>query len=356
MALEKIGPNQWRIKVCVRVAGKPFPVQKQERYEGTKTEAEARRVEIIKKLRDGAPAGSLTHQTIKNLSEAIALFAEKRGPFSASHERKIRYLMQEIGHVELIMVPERFEAWLRVLRGTKARFRQTRSNASLNRYVEIVRAVFGLLTELEVISKNPITKARFPKLEEKPRDRYLNHEERLRLFNAIQQYRPYILPIVEYMSLVPCRKSELITARREQYNQFTKTIYIPDSKADIPIYKPVPDSMVEYFRSIPADCPWLFYWQDEKGAYRQLGTLQKPWTFCLKMAGLLNVRIHDLRHIAASDLYEAGNPERQIMDIAGWKTPMLSNYRHKDGLKSAQAIRFSAMVPETAKKAIPAIM
>jgi hypothetical protein len=34
-----------------------------------------------------------------------------------------------------------------------------------------------------------------------------------------------------------------------------------------------------------------------------------------------------------------------IMDIAGWKTPMLSNYRHKDTLKSAQAIRLTHLKP-----------
>jgi integrase len=341
MALKKIGPNQWAIKVSVRVPGKPYPVSKSERFSGTKTEAEARKAEIIKLLRSDLSSCSLTHQALKNLSDAISLYKEKRGPFSPSHERKIDFLHRELGHINLVMLPDRFEAWLRVLRSTKARFRDGRSAASINRHIEIIQAVFGLLVKLERIERNPISKARFPKAEEKPRDRYLSQEERLRLFNAIREHRPFLLPIIEYMMLVPCRKSELTAARREQYNAFTNTVYIPDSKADIPIYKPVPESMKEYFRSIPADCPWLFYWQEKTGRYRQWGTLQKPWAFCLKKAKLSNVRIHDLRHCAASDLYEAGNPERMIMDIAGWKTPMLSNYRHKDTLKSAQAIRFN---------------
>jgi integrase len=48
--------------------------------------------------------------------------------------------------------------------------------------------------------------------------------------------------------------------------------------------------------------------------------------------------MHDCRHIAATDLYIAGIPERQIMDIAGWKTTMLTTYRHADSLRSAQDI------------------
>jgi integrase len=71
-----------------------------------------------------------------------------------------------------------------------------------------------------------------------------------------------------------------------------------------------------------------------------LFSIYSAWAFCLKQTNTPNFHVHDLRHIAASDLYEAGNAERMIMDVAGWKTPMLSTYRHKDSFRSAQAIQF----------------
>lgn len=347
MGIKKTGLNKWCIKVSVRVKQGVEPVKKQETFKGTKTEAQLREADIIKQIRaNKGSESSLTPQTIRTFKEAIELFKEKRGPFSAPHTRKIDFLSQELGHNELAAMPDRFEAYLRALKAVPAKGRGKRSNASLNRYTEIVRAVFGLLLDLEHIEKNPITKARFPKLEEKARDRYLNHEERLRLVNAIRKHRAYLLPIIQYMLLVPCRKSELTEACREQYNQFTGTILIPDSKADIPIYKPVPAEMVDYFNSIPSDCPYLFFYTDKDGNYKKLGSLQKPWAYCLKKAELQNVRIHDLRHISATDLYEAGNPERMIMDIAGWKTAMLSQYRHKDSFRSAQNIQFKKPEPK----------
>lgn len=347
MALEKMGPNTWKIKISVRVAGLDNPIKKQEVFAGTKTEAEERRIELIKTIR-GQKTGSLTapQQKITNFTELVDLFKEKRGPFSPSHERKVNFLKRELGHIQIIEFPDRFESYLKLLKHTKPKHKlNQRSNHSLNRLVEIVRAAFGLAVELEYIEKNPITKARFPKLEEKPRDRYLTEDERQKLLNAILKHRPYILPIIQYMLLVPCRKTELTSAKREQYNQSTRTIYVPDSKADIPIYKPVPEEMRSYFDSIPADCPFLFYRKDETG-YHALGTLQKPWAYCLKKAEIKNVRMHDLRHISATDLYEAENPERMIMDIAGWKTPMLSQYRHKDSFRSAQNIQFRKPKPE----------
>lgn len=335
MALNKIGPNLWQIKVSVRVPGQDNPTKKREQFTGTKTEAEARTVDLIRAIKNSC---SLTPQTISTFSEALILFREKRGPFSPTHCRKVDFIDNELGHILLAQLPDRFEQYLRILKSTPVRGKK-RSNASTNRHIEIVRAVFGLLVDLEIIVKNPITKFRFPKGEEKARDRYLNDDERLRVINAIREHRPYILPIIQYMLLVPCRKMELVAAKKDQYNPFTATIYIPDSKADIPIYKPVPDEMKDYFNSIPSVCPWLFFRHDVDG-YHSVGTMQKPWVYCLKKAGVQNARMHDLRHISATDLYQAGNPERMIMDIAGWKTPMLSTYRHKDSFKSAQNIQF----------------
>ena len=190
------------------------------------------------------------------------------------------------------------------------------------------------------MSENPISKTRFPKLKEKARDRYLTEDERMRLFNVARQHAPYIVPILQYAMLVPCRLSELVNLRRENYDTFTNTLFIPDSKAGIPIHKQIPEEMKEYFRSIPTGCPWIFYRKDENRQYHQLKVFRRTFRTCLRKAEIHNFKFHDTRHISASDLYAAGNSERAIMDIAGWKTPMLTTYRHKDSLQSAIGIHF----------------
>lgn len=336
MALSKISPNRWRIKISVRLPGTCEIAKKQETFTGTKQEAELRQSEIIKGLREGSSLK--VSRSISTFSDVLSIYTEKRNKKSAPDLCRIKKLNDDLGHLTFEQFPDRFERYLKELRVTRTYRGKFPSETTINRIIEMVRAAFNLMVELDIIEKNPISKARFPKAEEKPRDRYLNHEERLRLLNAIRQHRPYILPFVEYSIAVPCRKSELVTAMREQYNQFTNTVYIPDSKAGIPITKPIPASMVDYFRSIPTDCPFLFYRTDENGNYHALGDFKKAWKYCCTKAGLQNVRVHDLRHVAASDLYSSGIPERVIMDVAGWKTPMLSTYRHRDSLKSAQSI------------------
>jgi len=338
--IKKISTNLWQIKVSVRVSGKVEPVKKQERFIGTKTEAECRQAEIIGQFKE---CGSLAYSpVISTFKEAADLYITKliaEDRFSAGWRGWVEFVVGQLGHLPLDVVPDHFAAW--TLNRARTLYRgKRRAAATLNRPVQVVRAVFNHLLALEYIEHNPITKIRFPKYKEKPRDRTLTQEERLRLMNAIRKRRPEMIPLIQYMLLVPCRVSELLKARREQYNPFTNTIYIPDSKAKIPINKPVPEGMTEYFRSIPDDCPWLFYWKDGRGNYRRFVSIQHAWQDSLKIAGLTDVRVHDLRHISASDLYEAGNPERMINGIAGWKTNMLKDYWHKDSLRDAQSIQF----------------
>lgn len=338
MSTKKIGPKLWQIKISVRVPGRDNPVKKQEQFTGTKTEANLRESEMIKIIKDSCGSRSLTYTPIRNFEHILSLHVDKlesKNKISHSHRKKILFVKKELGPMSIIGFSDRFEKYIKQFKATNTTHHTERSAASTNRIISIVRAAFNTAIALELIDKNPITKARFPQGEESARDRYLTHEERIKLLSAIHVHRPYILPFVQYSLLVPSRKSELVKAKRGQYNRSTETIYVPTSKAKIPVYKPVPKDMKEYFKNIPEECPYLFYRKDSKGKYRSLGDFRKAWSYCLSKAELTDVTVHDLRHISATDLYAAGIPEREIMDIAGWKTPMLTTYRHKNSLKTA---------------------
>jgi integrase len=256
----------------------------------------------------------------------------------------VKFIRRELGHIRLEAFADQFEAYRRNLLNTPTAFGKPRGPASVNRYTEIVCATFNHLVGLGAIDRNPITKARFPRMKEKPRDRYLSQEERLRLLSAIREHRPFILPIVQYMMSVPCRVSELTSARKLQYSPLSKTIYIPTSKNGKPIYKPIPEEMLSYFNGIPDGCEWLFYKEDGNGYHPLTYSLRKAWEYCRKKAGIPDYRIHDLRHKAVTDLYHAGNSVRLIMAVAGWSTDMLNTYYNPEGLPLAQGTVFGAVV------------
>lgn len=336
--IKKLESGKYKVRVSVFDPKKGYAVNRERTVSGNLAQAKEKEVELRSQLKHSCSFKGFG--SVSTFSEAIELYRErlrKKGNLSVHHSRRFDLVQKELGHLALNAVPDHFKQYLLYLERTPPEGRAVRGPASLNRRIEIVRAVFNHLVRMEILDKNPISENRFPKLKEKPRDRYLNQDEQLRLLNAIHEHRPYIEPIVRYMLRIPCRISELTEAKRDQYNSFNGTIYIPDSKAGIPIYKPVLE-MKPYFDSVPAECPYLFYWIDDKKNYRKFNNIRKPFQFCVKKAGLNNLRVHDLRHIAATELYESGIPEREIMDVAGWKTPMLSTYRHKDSLSTAQKL------------------
>jgi len=355
MALKKIGSNRYRVTVSVRDKTKGYPISKQVTVTGNLAAAKLTESDLIRELK----ARTLTSAYASTFGEAVDLYVgqlRERGRLSVTHKAAIGYVQRELGHIRLELFTERFEAYRKYLMTTPTARGILRKGSTINRIVNIVRAVFNHLVNLELIDRNPISKVRFPKLEEHSRDRLLTPEERLKLFSAIRDCRPHILPIVQYMIQVPCRVSELVTAAREQYNPFTQTIYIPDSKAGIPIHKPIPPDMAEYFRSIPADSPYLFYRKSANG-YRPLTGLPRAWAACLSHAGIADYHIHDLRHEAVTRLYELGNSERAIADVAGWTRPnMLDVYRHRDCQRSAQRMVFDVKLPEASPVSVAVAM
>jgi integrase len=53
--------------------------------------------------------------------------------------------------------------------------------------------------------------------------------------------------------------------------------------------------------------------------YVPLGDFDRAMRRCLKLAGLKDAHFHDTRHNAATELLNAGTPERALCQIAGWK-------------------------------------
>jgi len=342
MAPKNLGTNKWRIKVSVLDKMKGYPVGKQETFKGTRAEATIREAELLKELK--ARCSLTTQQQASTFKDLIAMYLQKiesRGRCSLGYRQMVELVGRQLGHLRLESFADHFAVFCQNLAHTPTVRGTPHTPGSINRHKAVVRAVFQHAVNLEILSKNPITQVKFPTFRVKPRDRVLTDEEWQRLINTIREHRPDILPIVEYMAMVPCRKMELVSAKREQYDPIEKNIYIPDSKAGIPIYKPVPDNMLDYFNNIPVDCPWLFYQEFEPKKYRPLNCLRYAWVDCCSKAGIEDYRIHDIRHWAVTKLLMAGNTERDVASVAGWKdTTMIKVYYLSDGRRSARSIKF----------------
>ncbi|MBN1981526.1 MAG: site-specific integrase [Chitinivibrionales bacterium] len=339
--IKSIGENLWFLDVRLIRQGKQY--RRRERVAGSMRKAETRYRQIYRDLEDSADycaaQGSLT--SFVTFGECLGYYLERKN----ADDRSMHYfqtLNKELGGISMADLRDVFDQFLLRLRKTVTKQSPCYSIATCNRYLAWAKASINFCIKRgKLAGENPLKS--ISKGREIPRDFVLNTDEQQRLISVLNDRFPYLVPIVTYIIQVPCRRTEIVNARRENYDQINQVIRISNgtTKTDEGVYKPIPPNMIEYFKSLPSDCPYLFY-RIKKGTYVSIGDFRRAWKTALKRADLpTTIRPHDLRHIAATAMIANGNSERQVMQVAGWRSPMLSTYYHRDGLNAAKTVSFS---------------
>jgi len=316
------------IKVEMQRNGKSY--RKQETFTGSKRNAERRGSEIVWALEDQAEAdqqartGSLTY-----FKQCIDFYAS-RNEIKGGDQSYFNRLKTDLGEKLIDEMPEALERFMNQLSRQITRKGTPYANGTKNRFQAWTRAILNYACDWGKIEKNPIKQIQ--KFKETPRDKSLSDDQATKLFKAINDHRPYLKPIVLYALQIPCRVSELTNASRFDVNLKDNYLRIRSgtTKNGNGINKPIPPNMDEYFRSIPIQCPWVFY-REANGEFHQLKNFNKAWRFVCDIAELGDFRFHDLRHFSATNLHNGGMPIRQLMEIAGWKTDMMTTYHHQNG-------------------------
>ncbi len=335
--------NSFLIKVELQRNSERY--RKQFTFHGTKTDAKKRGKEIVLELERQAESDEqVAGSSLKYFNELVDFYVLHKSP-KRGDITYIKRLQEVLGSRELTALPEAFDQFILLLSRSRTFRGKPYSAATRNRYRSWYSAVLNFAYEQGVIETNPMVR-KLRKEKEIPRDLSLTDEEVGRLFEAIDTYRPYLRPIVMFLLQIPCRKAELLNARRTDIDTGAGYLRIRSGKTKNGqgINKPIPPNLDEYFRKIPAECPWVFY-RVKDGVYYPLKSIDDAWRFCRAKAGLDEFRIHDTRHFSATKMINNGVAERVVMDVASWKTNMLSLYYHRCGTQTVNAVR--AMLEET---------
>ena len=340
MSMKQIKPNLWFLNVRVWKEGKEY--RKREELQGGKKAAEARCWEIRKDLLERAEKEprSLTITTFKHVID----YYLQRNTIDKDSKYYFNRLKDDLGNVLIADLQERFDKYLMILRQSKRMYTTRRlSNNTINRYIAWSKAAVNYSVRAGLIEKNPLE--HFQKLPTQPRDRMLTADEKKKLIDAVKSEAPHIYPIILYSLLVPSRCGELVSLKRTDYNMVTNTFHIPGerTKNKRPCIKPVPDSLVEYMRSVPVVSDFLFFRTVGKKRnlrYLALGNFRKSFLKCLKKAEIENYRFHDQRRVAYTDALLAGNAPHIVMQVSGHKTDMSKVYFGRNELLAAKMFSF----------------
>lgn len=338
MSMKQIKPDLWLLDVRVYKGSKQY--RKRQKIQGGRKAAEARFYEIRKELRALAEdeKRSLTYMTFKHILD----YYLERNPVDKGSETYFNRLKNNLGSVQISDLQERFDRYLLLLRQSKGKLTgRPLTNNTINRIIAWSKAAANFALVAGVIEKNPLQ--HFQKLPTQPRDRMLNDDEKEKLIETVKAEAPHILPIVLFSLLVPCRRGELTTLKRTDYNMVTNTIHIPAERTKMkrPCIKPVPACLVDYMRNVPAKSEYLFY-RHVSGQYLSIGNFRKSWKKCLASAGIENYRFHDQRRGAYTDLLLAGNAPHTVMQVSGHATDMSKVYFGRNELLAAKSLNFGS--------------
>lgn len=170
------------------------------------------------------------------------------------------------------------------------------------------------------------------------RERFLSAEEAARLrVHVAKSKNPQLQHIVGLLLLTGARLRELLDARWENVDLERRSWLIPTSKTGKPRHVPLPAAAVAIVEALPRykDCPWLVPNPDTLKPYV---SIKHGWQEAIRRAKLPGLRLHDLRHSAASfmvnsgvDLFAVG----KVLGHASYQSTQRYSHLASDTLRAA---------------------
>lgn len=190
-----------------------------------------------------------------------------------------------------------------------------------NRAVAMLSKMLNLAEDWGLRSMGSNPARRIKKFREEERKRYLSPDEQIRLgcvlamLEADGSETPHVIAAFRLLILTGCRLGEIRTL---QWDFVTAHhLELPDSKTGRRRI-PLPREAYEILESLPrrAGNPYVILGDTEHGP---IINLQKPWRRIRQLAGIPDVRIHDLRHTYASVAVQSGIDPFLLKEILGHK-------------------------------------
>ena len=213
---------------------------------------------------------------------------------------------------------------------------QGKSASTVKKYLGLIsRAINKGRREMDVpLNYNPVAIIEKPK-EGSGRDRILSEEEYEQLLHvASQSPKHWLQDIIIFAEQTLMRQGEILNVKRIDVNYQKHTLYIGDTKNDVPRTIGISHKAMEVVRKQPPNINGILF------NIRTRHELDYWFTKAVKEAGIIDFKFHDLRHMGASRLAESGWNTQELLAQGGWlDVRMLTRYVKIKGEHLAQKMR-----------------
>jgi integrase len=229
------------------------------------------------------------------------------------------------------------------------------SHTTVNRQVEILRAMLAKAVKWGLLAKNPATQVQDYD-EDNTRERFLSTAEIGVLLRATKQSDSPILRPVVYLALqTGMRKAEMLNLRWSDVNFEANKILVRETKSGQPRQVPMSRRARWLFHKLAARAPlseWVFESRRQDGTPGPTGDIKTAWTKVLLRAKIREFRFHDLRHTFASHFAMRRGDLYALAEILGHSNPKitLDRYAHlSPEFIQAQGVVIDAMYSNLAR-------
>jgi integrase len=231
--------------------------------------------------------------------------------------------------------------------------------SSINQCRTILCSVFNYAIRFEKYDKNPVSVV--PQEKEPPgRDRFPEPEEIVAMIRVCEENDdPELKAFLILAPTTGMRKGEILSRKWSDIDldSGNPCIYVRQTKNDEPKRIQLPDMAVTALRALPSYGHHEYVFPAKPNP-RFKGNFKRPhaWDFgkrfrrVAKLAGVDALRIHDLRHFAASTLTGAGIEDNIIGLLTGHKSRELRRYQHlREALKRKTVDLIAGVLKEAEK-------
>ena len=209
--------------------------------------------------------------------------------------------------------------------------------SSINQCRTILCSVFNYAIRFEKYDKNPVSVV--PQEKEPPgRDRFPEPEEIVEMIRVCEDKGDMELKALLVLApITGMRKGEILSRKWSDIDldSANPCVYVRQTKNDEPKRIQLPDMAVAALRALPSYGHHEYVFPAKPNP-RFKGNFKRPHAWDLgkrfrrvaKLAGIEALRIHDLRHFAASTLTGAGVEDNIIGLLTGHKSRELRRYQH----------------------------
>lgn len=228
--------------------------------------------------------------------------------------------------------------------------------ATANHHAKLIRHMLNLAVEWNMLEKNPASRIHMFE-EDNKEERYMNDEQLGNLMEVLKtDSARSICQIATFLLATGCRLNEAVSATWPQVDKDKRVFRVAAKNSKSKRMRPVPlnDTAIEVLNQLTTEGVYehLFINKKTKKPYVNIA---KIWDKIRTKAGLPHLRIHDLRHQAASNLINSGSSLYIVQQILGHSDPIITQrYAHlsmkslNDASDSASAIIKGAIEKKSA--------